>query len=51
MQLEERFGPSSPRVYDAVQALAAERLPELGRAPLRAQSLRRLGILAEHGGF
>lgn len=44
MQLEERFGPLSPRVHEAVQALAAERLPELGRALLRAQSLRELGL-------
>ena len=44
MQLEERFGPLSPRVHEAVQALVAERLPELGRALLRAQSLRELGL-------
>ena len=44
MQLEERFGPLSPRVHEAVQALSAERLPELGRALLHAPSLRELGL-------
>ena len=44
MLLEERFGPLRPQVYELVQALTAERLTELGRALLRAQSLRELGL-------
>jgi Domain of unknown function (DUF4351) len=44
MLLEERFGPLRPQVYALVQALTAERLTELGRALLRAQSLRELGL-------
>ena len=44
MLLEERFGLLSPQVYELVQALTAERLTELGRALLRAQSLRELGL-------
>ena len=44
MMLEERCGPLRPQVYELVQALTAERLTELGRALLRAQSLRELGL-------
>jgi hypothetical protein len=44
MLLEERFGPLRPQVHELIQALTAERLTELGRALLRAQSLRELGL-------
>ena len=43
-QLEERFGPLSPAVLERLQQLPAERLSELGRALLRAHSLRELGL-------
>lgn len=44
MQLEERFGPLSPHVQEQVQTMAAEQLTALGRALLKAQSLRELGL-------
>jgi hypothetical protein len=44
MLLAERFGPLSPCVQEQVQSMAAERLAELGRALLKATSLRELGL-------
>jgi hypothetical protein len=43
-QMEERFGSLSPAVLERLQQLPTERLSELGRALLRAQSLRELGL-------
>ncbi|HXG10230.1 MAG TPA: DUF4351 domain-containing protein [Gemmataceae bacterium] len=43
-QLEERFGPLSLSVVDRLEQLPADRLKALGRAMLRAQSLRELGL-------
>jgi hypothetical protein len=44
IQLEERFGPLSAAVQEHVQSLSAERLTDLGRALLKAQTLRELGL-------
>ena len=44
MLLAERFGPLSLRVQEQVQTLSAERLAEIGRALLKATSLRELGL-------
>jgi len=44
MLLEERFGPLSLGVQEQVQTLSAERLVEIGRALLKATSLRELGL-------
>jgi hypothetical protein len=43
-QLEERFGSLSPAVQERLQQLPVERLSALGKALLRAQSLRDLGL-------
>jgi hypothetical protein len=43
-QLEEKFGPLSPQVEERLQQLGTERLVELTKAVLRAQSLRELGL-------
>ncbi|MBM3226165.1 MAG: DUF4351 domain-containing protein [Candidatus Tectomicrobia bacterium] len=42
--LEERFGPLSASVQAQIEGLPADRLAALGRALLRAQSLRDLGL-------
>jgi hypothetical protein len=42
--LEERFGPLSAMVIERLRELPAERLTVLGRALVRAQSLRELGL-------
>ena len=42
--LEDQFGPLSPRVLERLQQLPAEQLAPLGKAVLRAQSLRELGL-------
>jgi Domain of unknown function (DUF4351) len=43
-QLEEKFGPLSPQVVERLERLPPERLIALGRALLRANSLRELGL-------
>lgn len=43
-QLEERFAPLPSAVLERLQQLPAERLPALGRALMRAQSLDELGL-------
>jgi hypothetical protein len=43
-QLEERFGPLSAAVIERLRELPADRLTVLGRALVRAQSLRELGL-------
>ncbi len=42
--LEDRFGPLSPSVRERLQQWPADRLPELRRAVVTAQSLRDLGL-------
>jgi hypothetical protein len=43
-QLEVKFAPLSETVRRRLTAWPAEKLPELGRALLKAQSLRELGL-------
>ncbi len=43
-QLEERFGPLSATVIERLREVPGERLATLGRALVRAQSLRDLGL-------
>lgn len=42
--VEEKFGPLSPQAQERLRQLAADRLPALTKAVLRAQSLRELGL-------
>jgi hypothetical protein len=42
--LQERFGPLSAGVRERLQSWPAERLPELGRAVLKARSRAELGL-------
>jgi hypothetical protein len=44
IQLDELFGPLSPAVLERLKSLPAERLPDLVRAALKAQSLQDLGL-------
>jgi hypothetical protein len=43
-QLEELFGPLSPIVQERLSVLSAARLTEVGRALLKAKSLKELGL-------
>ncbi len=43
-QLQDRFGPLSPEVMDRLKGLPMDRLAELGRALMRAESLQELGL-------
>jgi Domain of unknown function (DUF4351) len=43
-QLEEKFGPLAAAVREKVQQMPLERLTELTKAVLRAQSLQELGL-------
>ena len=43
-QLEERFGPLSTETLARLEAWPGERLRELGRALMSAQSLHELGL-------
>jgi hypothetical protein len=45
--LEDRFGPLSQQVVERLMDLSAERLNSLGRAVLRAPSLKELGLVDE----
>jgi hypothetical protein len=47
MQLNERFGPLRPQVYEIVHTLPEERLAALGRALFQAHSLRELDLEGE----
>jgi hypothetical protein len=42
--LEERFGPLGPQARDRLNSLPSQRLEELARALLRAESLKELGL-------
>jgi len=44
IQLEERFGPLSEQLRNRLQNLPPERVGELVRAVVRAQSLAELGL-------
>jgi hypothetical protein len=43
-QLEERFGPVSPSVRSRIESLAGDKLRQIGKALLKATSLRDLGL-------
>ncbi len=44
-QLQERFGPLPTKAVDRLDQLTAERLREVGKALLRANSLKELGLV------
>src|SRR5438876_5025324 len=44
VQLEQRFGPLSPAVRERLQSCSGEKLIQLGKAFVQAQSLRELGL-------
>jgi len=44
MLIDERFGPVSPAVLERIEQLPAAQLKPLGKALVRAQSLRDLGL-------
>jgi hypothetical protein len=44
VQLEERFGPLAQQARERLAAWPVEKLQDLGRALMRAQSLRELGL-------
>ena len=43
-QLQERFGPLAPPVLERLSQMPADRLPVIGKALIKAQSLQELGL-------